>query len=74
MTRTPQDVNVQVAEETIYLPDVVALCDPTDTQPRIKYRPCLIVEVLSPSTKGINRREKLVAYQQLASLQAYLIV
>jgi Uma2 family endonuclease len=69
-----QDVNVQVAQDTIYLPDVVAICDPTDNHPRIKHRPCLIVEVLSPSTKDIDRREKLVAYQRLASLQAYLIV
>jgi Uma2 family endonuclease len=69
-----QDVNVQVAQDTIYLPDVVAICDPTDSHPRIKHRPCLIVEVLSPSTKDIDRREKLVAYQRLSSLQAYLIV
>ena len=36
--------------------------------------PCLIVEVLSESTARIDRREKLLAYQSLPSLQAYLLV
>jgi len=34
----------------------------------------LIVEVLSESTARIDRREKLLAYQTLPSLDAYLLV
>ncbi len=34
----------------------------------------LSVEVTSPSTRATDRREKLVAYSKLPSLEAYLIV
>ncbi len=36
--------------------------------------PCVIVEVLSPSTSQINRREKLFAYTTIETLRAYYIV
>ncbi len=36
--------------------------------------PCLLVEVLSSSTKDIDLREKADVYQSLSSLQTYLIV
>ena len=36
--------------------------------------PCLLLEVLSASTARIDRREKLLAYQSLPSVQTYLLV
>ena len=36
--------------------------------------PVLIVEVLSPSTEGIDRREKLRAYRTLPGLKEYAMV
>ncbi|MEE8554760.1 MAG: Uma2 family endonuclease, partial [bacterium] len=36
--------------------------------------PCLIVEVLSPTTEATDRREKLLAYQTLPSLREYVLV
>ena len=33
-----------------------------------------MVEVASPSTKSIDRREKMLAYRRIPTLQAYLIV
>ena len=36
--------------------------------------PCLIAEVLSPSTKWVDRREKRFAYLQLESLKRYLLI
>jgi Uma2 family endonuclease len=33
-----------------------------------------LVEVLSPSTALVDRREKLIAYQSIASLRGYLMV
>lgn len=36
--------------------------------------PTLIVEVLSPTTEGVDRHEKREAYQALDSLQEYLLV
>lgn len=67
------DVKCQVAEDTIYYPDVMVTCDPRDSDPYVKRHPSLVVEVLSPSTWGTDIREKLHAYKQVESLQAYLI-
>src|SRR5262249_18664896 len=39
-----------------------------------KTAPVLICEILSPSTRQIDRREKLVAYRKLESLRHYVII
>jgi Uma2 family endonuclease len=57
-----------------YYPDVVLSCEGYDAEATIKLAPCLIAEVLSPSTQLIDRREKLLGYRQLASLRHYLII
>ncbi len=62
------------ASDSFYYPDVLVSCDPQDTQPLFKKLPCLLVEVLSPSTEAIDRREKLLAYRKLPSLRHYLLV
>jgi len=59
---------------TYYYPDVMLVCDPDDNDPLIKTRPCLLAEVLSPTTEAIDRREKLTAYQRLPSLREYLLI
>jgi Uma2 family endonuclease len=59
---------------SFYYPDVVMTCEPLEKASTFIKSPSLIIEVLSPSTKQIDRREKLVAYQQIESLQEYLIV
>jgi len=62
------------ASDAFYYPDVLVSCDPADTQPLFKSLPCLLVEVLSPSTEVIDRREKLLAYRKLPTLRHYLLV
>ena len=57
-----------------YYPDILLCCDPEDGHEYYKQNPCLIVEVLSPSTENIDRREKLHAYQDIASVKEYLLV
>jgi Uma2 family endonuclease len=57
-----------------YYPDVQVVCDPTDQHQRYTERPCIIVEVLSDSTRRIDRGEKLETYTRIPSLQAYLVV
>src|SRR5258708_6570345 len=57
-----------------YYPDVQVVCDPTDQHRLYTERPCIIVEVLSDSTRRIDRGEKLETYTRIPSLQAYLIV
>jgi Uma2 family endonuclease len=57
-----------------YYPDVIVSCDP-DEQDRFSLSyPCLIIEVLSPSTELTDRREKFVNYQNLETLQEYVLV
>jgi Uma2 family endonuclease len=69
------DVKVHVASaNAYYYPDLVVTCDPRDVDPYFVNRPCLIVEVLSPSTEKIDRREKLLAYRKLDSLREYVLV
>ena len=69
------DMKVRVAaHEAFYYPDVVLTCDPHDRESLYKTSPCLIAEVLSPSTEIIDRREKLIAYRTLPSLRDYLLV
>ncbi len=70
------DVKVKIPQKrTYYYPDVMVGCDPTDNESDYYLtRPCLLIEVLSNSTKQVDRREKLLAYQTLASVQEYVLV
>lgn len=68
------DMKMQISDDQIFYPDVMVTCDPEDNGEYIKKRPCLIIEVLSPSTVSIDRREKLVAYRRIESLQAYIVL
>ncbi len=70
-------VNIAIAKNTsdiFYYPDVMVTCHSQDTEKYYKTRPCLIVEVLSPATKNLDRREKRLNYQTLPSLQEYVLV
>ena len=69
------DMKVRVeASDAFYYPDVVLTCEPQDPRALFKRGPCLIAEVLSDSTELTDRREKLVGYRTLASLQDYLLI
>ena len=69
------DQKLQVQDDEIfYYPDIQVLCDPKDDDPLIKRRPCVIVEISSPSTRTSDHREKLLAYRGIESLNLYLIV
>ena len=62
------------AYNIVYYPDVMLVCDSSDNDAYAKQRPCLIVEVLSPSTASIDRREKWHTYRNTPSLRYYLLV
>lgn|SRR5690606_29796582 len=49
-------------------------CEPNDADYLIVSKPQVIVEVLSPSTRAIDLREKLFFYRQIDSLETYLII
>ena len=36
--------------------------------------PLLVIEVLSPSTKGYDKRDKFILYRSLASLREYVLI
>lgn len=57
-----------------YYPDVMLVCNPQDTDPMFKPLPCLLAEVTSPRTDGVDRREKLTAYLKIPTLREYLII
>lgn len=70
-------VKIEIAHNTadlFYYPDVMVTCDPDDREKYYKTRPCLIIEVLSPSTENLDRREKRLNYQSLPSLQEYVLI
>lgn len=67
------DVKLRVGR-VVYYPDVMVACGPEPADDRLEDAPCLVVEVLSPSTEIVDRREKLMVYKGVASLGAYLIV
>ena len=62
------------AQRVIYYPDVLVACGPAPDNERIEDAPCVVVEVLSPSTESTDRREKLMVYKSIPSLRTYLIV
>ena len=69
------DMKLHIAElNRFYYPDILLACDPEDNNAYYKEHPCLIVEVLSPSTETTDRREKLHAYQQIASVKEYVLI
>lgn len=69
------DMKVRIEKDDVsYYPDVVVTCNPQDKEKFFLTKPCLIVEVLSPSTENIDRREKLMAYRKIEDLQEYVIV
>lgn len=57
-----------------YYPDVAVTCSFEEQDNYLLEYPCLIFEVLSPSTEVTDRREKLVNYQTISSLQEYVLI
>ena len=61
-------------DEIGYYPDVMVVCDPEDRNQLFRSAPTVIFEVLSKSTRRIDTREKLLAYQAIPSLQVYVML
>jgi Uma2 family endonuclease len=70
------DVKVEVSVNGPYhYPDVMVSCDPRDQDAMklVRY-PCLIVEVLSPSTADYDRGDKFTHYRQISTLPEYVLI
>lgn len=63
-----------VGRKSYYYPDVVVSCEQDDEDDYYLETPCPIIEVLSESTAKRDRSEKLLAYMNIPTLRAYLLV
>ena len=74
----PSDLKVRVpSAKRFFYPDVSVVCGETkfaDDEQDVILNPMLIVEVLSDSTAAYDRGKKFLSYQQIDSLQEYLLV
>lgn len=70
------DMKVRLETANIfYYPDVMVTCDSRDKEfSNYKQYPCLIVEVLSESTEAFDRGDKFAKYQEILSLEEYVII
>ena len=60
--------------DVYYYPDVLVACDPTDNARYFRERPTVLIEVLSTETERTDRREKALAYRQIPTVEAYVLV
>jgi Uma2 family endonuclease len=71
------DVLVKTGDGAFAYPDALVYCgEPrySETVPPALLNPVLIVEVLSPTTQGYDRRDTYLHYQTIPTLQAYLLI
>jgi Uma2 family endonuclease len=71
------DVKVRLKngmDHIFYYPDVVIACGQGGIEKYYLTSPTLIVEVLSPTTEGTDRREKALHYKQIPTLEEYVLV
>lgn len=69
-----ENVKVRTPEDNVYYPDLMVVCAPEPEDLYVEHDPCLLIEVISPTTESADRREKLTACTKIPSLLAYLIV
>jgi Uma2 family endonuclease len=60
--------------DTFFVADIAATCAPTEPGRQAIKDPFLIVEILSPSTERHDRRLKLPAYRQIASVEEIVLI
>lgn len=60
-------------DDVFYYPDVMVACRRDGVEKYYLRYPTVLVEVLSPSTAAIDRREKRLNYAQISTLEEYVI-
>lgn len=70
-----QGFKVRTQQGNEYVPDALVECGALDANAALfTETPCLVVEVLSPSTARTDLSEKRLAYEEIPTIGAYLIV
>lgn len=67
-------IKVRVSPHVYYYPDVLVSCEENPESSYFRNNPILVIEVLSTSTQEIDRREKLLFYQQMPSVSEYVVI
>jgi len=70
------DVKLGISDRgPFHYPDLMVTCDDRDRRAikMVRY-PCLIVEVLSPSTEAYDRGDKFTHYRRISTLKEYVLV
>lgn len=71
----PDGASVRIDDRTVYEPDVLVRCGQRAPGDAIEVSdPVIVVEVVSPSSRGIDAGAKLAGYFTLPSLRHYLLV
>ena len=66
---------MRIDEQTVYEPDALVRCGPRTSRDATEATdPIIVVEVASPSSRGIDAGLKLAGYFSLPSVRHYLIV
>lgn len=68
------DAKVKANDTAYYYPDIVVTCSHLPLNEYVLPEPILLIEVLSPTTEQIDRREKLLAYQRIDTVKEYVLV
>jgi Uma2 family endonuclease len=67
-------IQVSDDDEVLYYPDVMVACGKLALDEHYLWEPKLVIEVLSPSTEMIDRREKALNYRRIGQLEEYVLV
>jgi Uma2 family endonuclease len=71
----PDGATVRIDDRTVYEPDALVRCgEPLPGDAIEALDPIVVVEVVSPSSRGIDKGVKLARYFSLPSVRHYLIV
>ncbi len=68
-----EGVRLKVNSRRHYYPDVMVTCEEASDM-HAHSSPCLVAEVLSPTTTAVDRGEKRIAYMAMASLRHLLLI
>ena len=72
------DLRIHIPENTLFTyPDISIICRDVieeETSDDYTIEPTVIIEILSPSTKGYDRGEKFRLYRDIPTLEAYILI